>query len=168
MTVAILKQLQQFKLYTNGYHGLKRWITARSLRDLDFEEHLDTIIEDYVLACELLLKHIISRTSYLRRDHIHSHNVWGLACDAEIRERDKYRTLLRRLGSFYLECRYETDNLEDKQAIMDYFRDEEVFNTADDFLYLLYTAASDIDMSAILQQRGKNSGVREMDLFEKK
>lgn len=166
MTVDSLKQLPQFKLYTNGYHGLKRWITAKSLRQLDFQEHLDSIIESYELACELLLKHIISRTSYLRREHIHSHNVWSLACDAEIRGRDRYRTLLKRLGSFYLECRYETDNLEDKQAILDYFKDEEVFDTADELLRLLYEEARDVERSVSLNaQRGKPVGP--LDLFSK-
>lgn len=116
------------------------------------------------MSCEMFLKYIISRTSVLRKDHIHSHSVWGLACDAEMPHREKYRTLLRKLGDYYSECRYENDDIETKQSVIDYFLDDSIFDEADSMLFELYSYAKDVERSASLSADMRKP-VNTMNLF---
>lgn len=151
-----------FNLYTYGDKALHRWGAGIKLREELCRENLDTVISEYEMACELFLKHIISRTGALRKDHVHSHNVWALACDAEVTNRERYRTLLKKLGQYYLECRYECEDIETEQALRDYFMDSDVFEQADQLLLMLHTAARDADRIVTRERRKDN--LKSLDL----
>lgn len=174
MTLQSLLQFKQFKLYSYGYNALRRWQSAFKNKEDDFEFHKIVIIEGYEMAIEQMLKHIISRSSFFSKEHVYSHNVWALSVDAEISSRDKYRRELKMLSDYYLDGRYEPDDLELYQSVLDYFADREVFNKLDNFLYELYTLAQDTDRLSSMGSGGGGrdvnngkSSVKSMKLFEK-
>ena len=169
MTVDSLMQLKQFSTYTYAWYALRHWQGARSFREVMTSATVVTAISEYEMACELFLKHIISRTESLRQEHLHSHNVWALACDAELIGREKYRLLLKFLTAYYRDGRYETEDPEAQQAILDFFVDGSAFDQADELLFELYTLARDVDRNSTYKaqapSKGDKGGMRRLNLF---
>lgn len=166
LTVDSLRSLKDFSAYSYAANALERWHAARVLRDTDKKLFRIPIIEGYEMAIEQFLKHIISHTGDLSRDHIHSHKVWGLACDAQLNNREKYRRLLQRFGQYYDEARYESDDPEERQAILDYLTDDDILDSADDLLLVLYTEAKNVDIST--SKRANNTsrtGIKKLMLM---
>lgn len=113
------------------------------------------------MALEQFLKFIISRTSSLTRDHIHSHKLWGLACDAQLLGREKYRRMLQRFSQYYDEGRYECDDPIERQSLLDYLTGDEVLNAADTLLLELYGSARDIERSSgVKEDCGSGTPIR--------
>lgn len=148
LTVDSLQGLKGFNPYSYGANALERWTAGLTVRQLDRRIVRIVLIESYEMAIEQFLKHIVGHSTGLSREHIHSHNVWKLACDADFHGREKYGHMLRQFSKYYNEERYESDDPEQRQALFDYLLDEDTLNLADEFLYSLYTAAKDVDRSA--------------------
>lgn len=168
MDLASLNSLKPFPLYSYADMAMRHWKCAVDNRNGDIELHLIGIIGDYELAIEQMLRFILTRTSGLSRAHQYSHNVWALACDIDLQGRERYFHLLCRYSAYYLDGLYEAESTEERQALYDFFRDDEVFNQTDELLYVLYTEAQDVARVAKdAAGNGKTnvSGINKMNLF---
>lgn len=148
MSEDLFRGMKGFNEFSYAANALERWKSAYTLRHLDIKLHRILVIEGYAMALEQFLKFIISRTSSLTRDHIHSHKLWGLACDAQLLGREKYRKILQRFSQYYDEGRYECDDPVERQSLLDYLTDSDVLDVADTLLLELYGSAQDIERSS--------------------
>lgn len=170
MNLEDISKLKSFKDYSYGSIAMRKWYAGMQLRTLDLQKFYAEVADNYCMACEQLMKHILTRTNGLDTSRLYTHSYRGLADDIDYPGRRKHSQLLRYFSQYYREGRYEPQPgmKEDFQTLQDFFGLEETYEEADEVLFDLYTMARDVENIAKESSKddlGSKTKIKRMNLI---
>ncbi len=121
-TLDELRALNVFPTNTNADFAMRDWkVALLSLQAHESDGDTATVIVAYQQAIEKFIKYYLMRARGIGGRQIEIHRLVALADMAGFELDDNERELFRNLSAFYFEGRYEQENTDGLERLLNYF-----------------------------------------------